>query len=517
VTATQAHDYRRHIDDFGMGLHALRTWSARAGHPVEAAMKKPDWFLVCTLCLLVFSKGLVWISIFPVWKIADEPAHFDHVQYRAENHRAPVWEGRALEKVIGPGASPEVRLSWTATLAYWRHRYLQGASSVPEEDILRRLALQNEGRRTDGQMPALHYPGLYYRLATLPYLALQQHSVLDRVFALRMLSLLFGLIATLATFGAARLACRSVPLAFSAAVFVALHPVASLMTAAVNNDAAVFGMGTLAYYFQMKVLVAENEQSSWWMGIALALTMALALMTKPQAFALLPGFAAVLLHQLSAAGFSARAWRFVGIVMAVFLLSYLPTIGELFTAIKGFDTLYDDGLDLPSGVESKYSFVRWLLHLDPKHLRDLFDTFWGKFGWMEYGLDESWFRRIISMGFAVLIGLVAAVGIRTVQKSSWWSGRALALAAGTVIAGVLFVLYVEYYAKVGLGCMPGHDVVQGRNLLFLLPPIAILTVVGLGGLLPNRLRPLAAILLVLATVCLHVASIIRILEFHYVG
>jgi hypothetical protein len=51
----------------------------------------------------------------------------------------------------------------------------------------------------------------------------------------------------------------------------------------------------------------------------------------------------------------------------------------------------------------------------------------------------------------------------------------------------------------------------------LLPPMAILTVVGLGGLLPNRLRPLAAIVLVSATICLHAASIIRILEFHYVG
>src|SRR5689334_2887733 len=103
---------------------------------------------VVALVALTLTKGLVWVGVVPVWKNADEPAHFDNLQYRAEHLAAPRPTGEPIDKVVSPTASHELRESWKATQKYWRDKYLKQQRVVAEETLLRLLAHVDDGRDT---------------------------------------------------------------------------------------------------------------------------------------------------------------------------------------------------------------------------------------------------------------------------------------------------------------------------------------------------------------------------------
>src|SRR5437870_3774676 len=90
--------------------------------------------VLVALIALTIAKGMVWIAICPAWKIADEPAHFDNIQYRAQNRlRKPIWDGSPTERVMSSKAAYELRYAWNVTTNYYRTRFLPGTKTVPEE------------------------------------------------------------------------------------------------------------------------------------------------------------------------------------------------------------------------------------------------------------------------------------------------------------------------------------------------------------------------------------------------
>src|SRR5689334_5453033 len=146
------------------------------------------------LALLTLAKGFFWIGMMPIFKIADEPNHFENVQYRAEYHRAPHYDGsgRAIEKVMHKGAAPEVLTAWASTNAYIRNGYKKGTRTVPDEALLRDMARTDANRRGDGQITSIDYPGFYYTVCVPAYDLFRHASVLARIAAVRTVSLCFG-------------------------------------------------------------------------------------------------------------------------------------------------------------------------------------------------------------------------------------------------------------------------------------------------------------------------------------
>ncbi len=470
-----------------------------------------DRRLRAALVVLTLAKGFVFIGIAPVWKVADEPAHFDDIQYRAERLSAPRPTGAPVDAVMGKGVSAEMLRSWEVTQHYWRTRYLANTRQVPEEAELRQLAQSRAARLTDGQMPAMSYPSLYYDLGTLPYFALRHASIVARVFAVRVLSLGFGLLAVLCTFAAARLVLADPWMAFAAAVCVALQPVASQQTAAVNNDAAVIGVGALLFYLQMRVLAAWPAPPSARLCAALGAVAGLALMTKPQAVALLPGCAVVLAVAFYRARRERQTWVRLGAALAAFVLLAVPAALELRASLRAFAVL--NRAQRGAAPALHHGFVGWVAHLDPRLRDHLFSSYWGRFAWMECRMHPSWFDWL-HQGIALgAIGLLLAIGARLAGLAErWWSWRGLAFSAGTAITASGFLLYTEYHARADLGVA---FVTQGRNYFFVLPAVAIVAAIAFCALCPARLRTAVAATLVSCAVMLNLGALATIARYHY--
>lgn len=470
-----------------------------------------DRYLVAILILLTVSKGLIWIGLMPIWKIADEPSHFDNIQYRAETLRVPVSDGGKIDKILSPGASAEVRESWETSKHYWRERYLKNTRLVPEEAVLEEWGKNPLKRRTHGQSTALAYRGLYYNIAVVPYLMFKRSSVLTRVMAVRCLSLAFGVMAVLATFFSARLAFNSRSLAFAAGAMVALQPMESQMTAAVNNDAALIGFSAVVLYLQLRALMTLPRLPSLLLGIILGAAATMAGLAKPHGFAMLPGCALVTVLVLGRHLRASRAWLFslaVWLPITVLVAPYIWSASRP-VALPAVAT----AAGAASGEAVRPSFLEFLSSLDHNYRMYLVRSTWGQFGWLEYSIKGVWLDGLRLAGALVVLGLLTAGVTRVLWppgKALWFSTRAVVFSAATGAGVVLFILYAEYRFRL-IGVV---GLIQGRNFLFGLPAMAVVVCAAYGALVPARFRTLSAAALVTMALSLQVAAWVLIAGYH---
>ena len=147
----------------------------------------------------------------------------------------------------------------------------------------------------------------------------------------------------------------------------------------------------------------------------------------------------------------------------------------------------------------------------------MFRSAWGQFGWLEFRLDDHWFEALRRAWSLSVLGAIAAVTLRIVrprEQHGWWRVGPAAFAAATLLVGVLFILFAEYYARIHLQV---SYVIQGRNFLFALPAFAVVIVVALGSLVPARFRTLSAACIVIAAFALNAGSLVAIVNQQYGG
>ena len=469
--------------------------------------------MLALLAILTVTKGLVWMSAFPPFKIADEPSHFENVQFRAEHGRAPAFDPTAKPegKVIHEGAAPEVKLLWNRTNAYFRGDYLRGAPTVPDEATLEGLAKIPEGREGDGQISSMAYPGFYYAAGVLPYLLFSTSSVVTRIFAVRCLSLFFGLVAVLATYLAARQVFDDRSLAFAAAVLVAMQPMESQMTVAVNNDAAVIGLSAVIFYLQLRFLARAPELPRTSAALLLATLAGLNILAKPTGYAMVPGCLVVLAALLGPQLRSRRAWWLAGGATLAFAL-----VGGIYTIIQYRAGHLIPGLSTPHAPQAPTSFLSFLDRLDTDYADYLLKSAWGQFGWLDYSLPGEWLDRLYRVGALAKLGFLVLMVTRLLWPPNarfWIATGTLAFTVGTALFSVLFILFAEYRFRV----VGFFGVIQGRNFLFALPAFAILVTACLGSLVPARYRPVTAAAIATGAIALNLAGLTTVLNFNYSG
>ncbi len=465
-----------------------------------------DVGLALFLTLFTVVRGLLWIGVYPALKIVDEPAHFDSIQYRAEHRfRAPHADGTAIDKVISTTASNELRSTWQATQALFRGAFMKGHFGSPHERALEIMASDRAARLTSGQSTALSSPSGYYAIATLAYRAFSRSSVLTRIFAVRTASLLWAVLLVVCTFVAARCVLPSRLLGFTAAFLAGLQPVAAQQTCAINTDAAVIGLGALAFCLQM-VIATRMPRPPLAAMIALAITMAVAVETKAQAYALVPG-CLLLAGWLMA--IAPRSRRHVAMVGGSALLFFLVR-AVCSDSASGYARLR--AMPTPSLVE----FVSWLWTREDAYWAGLFRTAWGSFSWQDVTLADAWLVPIHLLATLTWLGMAAALVRRTLRPHDtfFWRLPPAAFALFTAAAGFLVVLFLDYFGDVGLKL---EHAISGRTFLVVLPAAAIVATVALSSLVPRRLRPLSALLLVVGALLLATGSILTVLRYHYVS
>lgn len=450
--------------------------------------------------------GLTWSLITPAFHVPDEISHFAYAQYLAETANPP-------RHVRGDYMSEEqlralVGLRFFTTIGNDRHRPVWTTAG---ERRLRDALFGDHGRVSDGaSSTAVNNPPLFYALQAVPYHAASSGTILDRLFAMRLVSVLLAALAVLCVFLFLREAFPGTPWAWTVgALAVALHPLFGFISSGVNNDAGLFFASALLFLTLARCLRHGLTPGR---GVALGAVLGLGVVTKLTFVAFVPAAVLALgVMAWRARGSDARrALVVAGVALAVaavpfgtyVALNELAWDREVFGSGVGAHAApaREDPGEASTGGLVSYAWQLYLPRLpfqDDVHagvpLRDLWlNGLIGRFGWLDYGF-RPW---VYDLGFGVALVLAALALAGAVRLRAMLIARAGELAVYALAALGLMALVARagYSAFISLE----FPFEQARYLLPLLPLYASVLVLAARGAGRRLERSVAAAIVVLA-------------------
>jgi 4-amino-4-deoxy-L-arabinose transferase-like glycosyltransferase len=466
-------------------------------------MPRPLALLLCAVAVL----GAAWALLVPPGQAPDEPAHIGYAQVLAEDFRLP--DEKSGEHTFSreqETAQAYSNVDQTAQVLLTKPEW----SELAYEDWRRADALLPDGARGEGghadsfrgANPARANPPLYYLWESIPYLLASGGDFFDRLYAMRLWSVLLLLAATIATW---LLIGELVPgrrlLQVAGAAVVGLQPMAMFVSSSINPDAGLIAWFALALWLGARVLLRGLTLRD---GAALGAVTALAVLTKGTGYALVPATALAL---------AVGAWRLrerprpaaltaavAAAAMAVPILAWLVLARSLDRAAVnqvpgtgGGGGAAGSAAALPDVGLLDYLWQFYLPKLpflgDVPSIPKLpaYDIWikggWGAFGWLEVRFP-NWVYAVLAIVTVVLIAGGGAAVLRRRRRADLPLLAFFGVAALCLLAGLH---WVEYRTLVNERVIFN----QGRYLLPLLPLLGVCAAATL-ALVPSRWRPSAA-------------------------
>jgi 4-amino-4-deoxy-L-arabinose transferase-like glycosyltransferase len=418
------------------------------------------------LLLATLLKGVLWVFLIYPLDAPDEPSHFNHVMQIHRYHELPAI--LLLSPTYAP-IPPSTRQDG-ATYIFLQHYGFNAFRSVPYESS---------------------QPPLYYVAGALMVAPLGEDR-LTLMYAVRLLSVLFGVGAVLALWWGVRVLWPETPfLWWAAALAFTLTPEFTFITSTITNDAAVLFFGALLFAVWSGGLRAarrDSELSMWKWGLLAGAVTALGLLSKLTMAVTIP-CTALWLWWL--------AWG-QGVTVAPRLRAFV--VGAVTSAaavVAGVGWWVARNLSLygePTGTRSvfnvyhkiywtrrgfplnqPFSFFPLTPGDDPQggFVLRTFASTWATFGWNSVFVGWWAYVAVALLSVAAVVGLVrawrAGLGERLTEAAI--AHRRLAwLAAGAI--AVAFAMLLAYNSLVDY--QP-----QGRYLSVAFAPMMLLLVAGL--------------------------------------
>jgi 4-amino-4-deoxy-L-arabinose transferase-like glycosyltransferase len=471
--------------------------SQRALQTAEPVSRRVPLPLALLLVVVAFF-GTAWSLLTPAWQVPDEIAHFAYVQTIAENGRLPGSSGAPYSSELGDAVS----VTNSQPTIFFRIAHPEWSTTVE-----RTWDRQESGfNRADGggQMPASSYPPLYYAYETLPYLIAYNGDIFTRLGAMRIASMLWLLVTTVAVWLLAGelFGRRRLPQLLAAAT-AGLWPMVLHVNAGVNPDSMLYALWTLALW-QGVVMIRRGLTTR--RAVVFGLLIGAATLTKVSALALLPP-GLVLLAWLAWRARGRSALLAAGLGAAALALPVIVWSGYTRTADR---PAYAQAAEVANAGPGSHPQVRefvsylWQFYLprlgfmtNINHhvpvISDLpvYNTWmgmsWGAFGWVT-NWYPAWAYRI----FGSVTALLALLAIAGAVRRRWWlrdprqraSVLFLAGVAVVTVGGVHWTDYQFYASGKGLFA-------QGRYLFPLIGIGATVVAFALCSL-PRRAQWVAA-------------------------
>ncbi len=413
----------------------MRTMTSRRHYP----------FLLLIL-LVYLALGAGYALLTPLWQAPDEPAHFNNIAHIAATGRLPVlragdYDQAYLEKLKAEHFPPELSI---------------------------------EPVRYEG-----HQPPLYYLLMTPVLWMLQDAGLAVQVWALRLLNVGVGALVILFIWlSARRLFPKRPRAALLAAGFVAFLPMHIAMSAAINND-ALAELFIAAVMFRLLAALEEETSPGHW--AVTGLLIGLGLLTKFQAYILIPLAGAVWLWQLW------RGWRMHALSVGLWLSGGALALPALLLPLPWWlrnMSLY--GPSDPFGLDRHNAVVvgqprtldwiaahGWAGYLD-RFITFTFRSFWGVFGWMGVFMDAR-----VYLLLTLLSCLIVAGGLYQLWR---WRRGQLRVSRFQMRGLGLLLLHLGLVAAAYLWYNLDFVQHQGRYFFPALLPISVFAAIGLLGL-----------------------------------
>jgi 4-amino-4-deoxy-L-arabinose transferase-like glycosyltransferase len=492
--------------------------SVKAAAPGLAGLRRvtPPASLAALLAIVI-SVGIAWALLVSPWQSPDELAHFSYAQSLAENFAIPSTSGR-------PEASSDLSFADGAVGAsrgaFWP------ASAPPDwsaGDYRAYLSAEHSAQRpstSDGTGPssATGNPPLYYLLAAGAYLIDSGGTAFGRLYAIRLFGVLLLSITAIAAWLLAGevFGRRRLPQLACAAV-ASLMPMSTFIGTAVNPDAMLMPLWTLAFWLGARVIKRRAQGSD---AVFLCAVTAAAILTKATSYALAGPVGLALLIGLLRRPAPERLRALIPLAGAALVL-VVPVIAwlDIASTLGGVSvTAVASSPAHPFLIRQFLSYV-WQFYLPRLPFETPFRItsdlpaydLWlrqgtGVFGWLDVYLPGWLYQAaaVTAAGLAVLtVGLLSRLR-RPVDL--------LLLAFfGLTLLALLVLLHVVEYRTLIIG---GGPFLQGR---YLLPVVSLLGLaVGLVvARIPFGFRPAACALVLTTLLAVQVISLSTVAHAYY--
>jgi len=495
---------------------ARPSWRARAA--ARAWLQIRAWPLtrkfLLVLCVVYLAKQALTVVIFPPFTGHDEVAHYAYVETVADEHRVPVlpdltgWPPPNTEQPPPPPGDyiPDDLYRYCLYILGWQGGNVCEPANPWYAANPPHVVRYNKGVgfKPVGYQYAATHPPLYYLLMTpLSWLS-NSASAETRLFLFRFAAIPFGLLTVILSYLTVRaLFPRDAFLAITVPAYVAFQPQISYEAAMLNNDILAIALFSWIIYLLVSGIRNRFPIRTC---VLLGLAFGLALLAKGTSLTAAPLIAVAMIFGIGIR--NVRTWVTRGALVAgiAALLSW-PWYLHMYRTYGNFDAFEQLqalqwwnywGRDKPTIWElfwnQEFAVWRWR------------ET-WGEFGWRRIHLSDGLLWGIAAPHAAAIVGLVVygVMSVRSLMrrreaKGAGWSDFFGGRQAATV--GFLVVtLVVAYFAILQFGTQ--FELTQARYYFPAINALAMVTMVGLRTLLPERWRRYGQATIVAALVLLN--------------
>lgn len=474
---------------------------------------------------IVVIVGLCWALLVPPWQSPDEISHYAYAESLAAGGTLP---GHPLRPEISSDQSLADGSVGASRVTFWPQTDPPNWSRAAYAAYLARER-RDPPSRSDGAgaNPADPNPPLYYLFASVGYLLDHGGTAFGRLYAMQIEGVLLLVVTTVGgwllageVFGRRRL------LQLACAAVAGLLPMTSFISTAVNPDALLISLWTLALWLGARVI---NHRAKGWDAAAVCAVTAAAILTKATSYALvIPVLLALLVGWLrrptAERGPALKRLAAGGLALAVPVLGWLayahasarPAVNTVVSSSAPSGSTGGSGRGF--NIRQFLSYV-WQFYLPrPPFLKRFGSTpglpvyeIWlrqgiGTFGWLDVYLP-NWIYKATGV-------IVTGIGVGAIGLLTRVLKRRHLLLLGFFVLTLLALLALLHLAEYLVIIGGGGQFNQGRYLL---------PVVGLLGLaialiiraLPHRARPPACGLLLTGLLALQVISLAAVLQAYY--
>ncbi len=471
---------------------------------------------LCILLMFTFIKGIVWSAVIPPFQASDEQNHFAYIQFVAENGRRSIpWSEKNISEELALTLNL-TSFSSTGTHPFYTFQKSKTTNGINEDEINK---LPFESRKNYVQQAAgSAYPPIYYLIGSFFYKSLYNHPIIDRVYAVRLWSILLGVLTVLLVFKISELflpKSKNIPLATAA--IVTLHPSFSFITSTITIDALTIFYTTLLSYLWIMIF---KDRLAWKFSLSVFLLSFLSIFVR-ETLSVAPAITLLVI----VLRLKIKSYIKVSFLSGVALILYLFVRSIFFNNILS-NTPLENSFRLLSNFVKQSNFlssqiysgelfknvISYLNNLIRDFNNNIFSWYWAIFGWLEVQLPFNFYRifkllTVISFAGIVLISLGKKKDIHIVARKD------LAFIIFLIFA-IAFPIFLFDFQK--FVSEVGHPFgFQGR---YLLPGIAVQVFLFVQGLLvwvPKKYLKQFCLSLIGLFFLIHLVSLWQIIVYFY--
>lgn len=437
--------------------------------------------IVALVILFVIVKQIFWTISVPVWQTPDEQSHFAQLQWYAEKKNLTLdsKDNLSLEVYKSEETLGTLRDSSGNNKFTYHPEYKNPVIGTFNDRNLAEFNLPISSRTNYVGAEAAGYPPLYYFFSLPFYNLFYNNSLIDRVYAARISSVLlfFGLVIVTFKIGKEIWDDKFTPMVL--VPLVAFHPMLSFVAAGIHPDNLLNLLASIGILMCLRLL---KNGFSWKNSLVLLSVFVLGIYTKQFMIFLLPIYFATVLFVIG----KKFKWILAGGALASPVLAFVFQIPIPY---------------MPRTLVNNINIIEYLRFRLSKLFFEIWPWYWGVFRWLSLTLNPFVLKIITRI--AAICGLGILVKIIRDRKS--WEFKVLMFFILSSVSYLAYMLFWDWRLMQSTGFSLG---IQGRYLFPNIVPHMAIFLIGFKSLFPNKWQRVAVGLLVILMVSLNVHTLL---------